>query len=60
MINRMIEEKEEIAQQINRTDQLLKQIDLSINAKKETYVNYQLITIKYHDLLIVKRKFSIQ
>lgn len=38
MMNRMIEEKEEVTQQINRTDQLLKQIEMSVNAKKETYV----------------------
>ncbi len=36
MINRMIEEKEQLNQQINRTDKLLKLIEMSMNLKNET------------------------
>ncbi len=36
MINRMIEEKEQLNQQINRIDKLLKLIEMSMNIKNET------------------------
>jgi len=36
MTNRMIEEKEQLNQQINRTDKLLKLIEMSMNLKNET------------------------
>jgi hypothetical protein len=39
MTNRMMEEKEQVNQQINRTDKLLKSIEMSINFKNDTYVN---------------------
>jgi hypothetical protein len=36
MTNRMMEEKEQINQQINRIDKLLKFIEMSINLKNDT------------------------
>ncbi len=36
MTNRMIEEKEQLNQQINRTDKILKLIEISMNIKNET------------------------
>jgi hypothetical protein len=36
MTNRMMEEKEQVNQQINRTDKLLKSIEMSIDFKNDT------------------------
>jgi hypothetical protein len=36
MTNRMMEEKEQVNQQINRTDKLLKLIEMSMNLKNDT------------------------
>ncbi len=36
MTNRMMEEKDQLNQQINRTDKLLKLIEMSMNFKNET------------------------
>jgi hypothetical protein len=36
MINRMMEEKEQVNQQINRIDQLMKLIEMSMDLKNDT------------------------
>jgi hypothetical protein len=42
----MIEEKEQVNQQINRIDRLMKLIEMSMNLKNDTYVIFLIITSK--------------
>ncbi|CAF1390788.1 unnamed protein product [Adineta steineri] len=51
LTNRMIEEKEQVSQQINRTDKLLKLIEMSINCKND--IRYKIL-----DTMVEQRQNS--